>query len=124
MREDGLGALRRQLVDQPPELAGPDAKGYSSPQAAAAESTAGAAGLLFLSSAGVISAATLAIGVLTAVGPVFIVLALIPATRGLFVGWVRAMAAAAMTPLPVRPPSSSGRGSPGDGRWSAGRWSG
>lgn len=81
------------------KLAGPDAKGYSSPQAAAAESTAGAAGLLFLSSAGVISAATLAIGVLTAVGPVFIILALIPATRGLFVGWVRAMAAAAMTPL-------------------------
>jgi type IV secretion system protein VirB6 len=81
------------------KIAGPDAKGYSSPQAAAAESTAGAAGLLFLSSAGVISAATLAIGVLTAVGPVFIVLALIPATRGLFVGWVRAMAAAAMTPL-------------------------
>lgn len=81
------------------KLAGPDAKGYSSPQAAAAEATAGASGLLFLSSAGVISAATLAIGVLTAVGPIFIVLALIPATRGLFVGWVRAMAAAAMTPL-------------------------
>ena len=46
-----------------------------------------------------ISAATLAIGVLTAIGPVFIVLALIPATRGLFVGWVRAMTAAALTPL-------------------------
>lgn len=81
------------------KLAGPDAKGYSSPQAAAAEATAGASGLLFLSSAGVISAATLAIGVLTAIGPVFIVLALIPATRGLFVGWLRAMAAAALTPL-------------------------
>lgn len=81
------------------KLAGPDAKGYSSPQAAAAEATAGASGLLFLSSAGVISAATLAIGVLTAVGPIFIVLALIPVTRGLFVGWVRAMAAAALTPL-------------------------
>lgn len=81
------------------KLAGPNAKGYSSPQAAAAEATAGASGLLFLSSAGVISAATLAIGVLTAIGPVFIVLALIPATRGLFVGWVRAMAAAALTPL-------------------------
>lgn len=81
------------------KLAGPNAKGYSSPQAAAAEASAGAAGLLFLSSAGVISAATLAIGVLTAIGPVFIVLALIPATRGLFVGWVRAMTAAALTPL-------------------------
>lgn len=81
------------------KLAGPNAKGYSSPQAAAAEATAGASGLLFLSSAGVISAATLAIGVLTAIGPVFIVLALFPATRGLFVGWLRAMAAAALTPL-------------------------
>lgn len=81
------------------KLAGPNAKGYSSPQAAAAEATAGASGLLFLSSAGVISAATLAIGVLTAVGPLFIVLALFPVTRGLFVGWVRAMAASAVTPL-------------------------
>lgn len=81
------------------ELAGPNAKGYSSPQAAAAEATAGASGILFLSSAGVISAATLAIGVLTAIGPLFIVLALIPATRGLFVGWLRAMAAAGLTPL-------------------------
>jgi type IV secretion system protein VirB6 len=81
------------------KLAGPNAKGYSSPQAAAAEATAGASGILFLSSAGVISAATLAIGVLTAIGPLFVVLALIPATRGLFVGWMRAMAAAALTPL-------------------------
>uniref|UniRef100_UPI00301E10FB type IV secretion system protein n=1 Tax=Phenylobacterium sp. TaxID=1871053 RepID=UPI00301E10FB len=81
------------------QLAGPNAKGYSSPQAAAAETTAAASGVLFLASAGVISAATLAIGVLTAIGPVFIVLALIPATRGLFVGWVRAIAAAALTPL-------------------------
>jgi type IV secretion system protein VirB6 len=81
------------------KLAGPNAKGYSSPQAAAAEATAAASGVLFLASAGVISAATLAIGVLTAIGPVFIVLALIPATRGLFVGWVRAMAAAAITPM-------------------------
>ena len=81
------------------QLAGPNAKGYSSPQAAAAETTAAASGVLFLASAGVISAATLAIGVLTAIGPLFIVLALIPATRGLFVGWVRALAAAALTPL-------------------------
>jgi len=81
------------------KIAGPNAKGYSSPQAAAAEATAGASGILFLSSAGVISAATLAIAVLTAIGPLFVVLALIPATRGLFVGWMRAMAAAALTPL-------------------------
>jgi len=81
------------------KLAGPNAKGYSSPQAAAAEATAAASGALFVVSAGVISAATLSIGVLTAVGPLFIVLALIPATRGLFVGWLRALAASALTPL-------------------------
>ncbi|WP_293908101.1 type IV secretion system protein [Phenylobacterium sp.] len=81
------------------KIAGAAARSYSSPQAAAAEATAAATGVLFLSGAGVISAATLAIGILTAVGPVFIALALIPATRGLFVGWVRALAAAALTPL-------------------------
>ncbi|HET6969679.1 MAG TPA: type IV secretion system protein, partial [Phenylobacterium sp.] len=81
------------------KVAGPAAKGYSSPEAAAAEATSAATGVLFLSSAGVISAATLAIGVLTALGPIFIALALIPATRGLFVGWVRALAAAALTPM-------------------------
>jgi len=81
------------------KMAGPDAKAYSSPQAAAAQALSTASGVLFMTTAGVISAATLAIGVLTAVGPVFIALFLIPATRGLFVGWVRALAAAALTPL-------------------------
>ncbi|TAJ70640.1 MAG: type VI secretion protein [Phenylobacterium sp.] len=81
------------------KLAGPDAKGYSSPQAAAAEATAAASGAIFLTSAGVISAATLSIGVLTAVGPLFIVLALIPMTRGLFVGWLRALVASALVPM-------------------------
>ncbi len=80
-------------------IAGPDAKSYSSPQAAAAEAVGLATGVLFLSSAGVISAAKLTIGVLTAVGPLFIILALIQATRGLFVGWVRALVAAALTTL-------------------------
>lgn len=81
------------------KLAGPNAKGYSSPQAAAGEAAAAASGLLFASSAGVISAATLALGVLTAVGPLFILLALFPVTRGVFVGWARVMVAAAVTPL-------------------------
>jgi type IV secretion system protein VirB6 len=80
-------------------VAGPAARSYSSPQAAAAEAVSTATGVLFLSSAGVISAAKLAVGVLTAVGPVFIALFLIPATRGLFVGWVRALAAAALVPM-------------------------
>jgi type IV secretion system protein VirB6 len=79
--------------------AGVDAKAYSSPQAAAAEAVSLASGALFFSSVGVISAATLAIGILTAVGPIFIAMALMAATRGIFIGWVRAMLAAALTPL-------------------------
>jgi type IV secretion system protein VirB6 len=81
------------------KAAGAAAKAYTSPQAQAAEAVSAAAVALFVMSAGTISAATLAIGVLTAIGPVFVALFLIPATRGLFVGWVRALAAAALTPL-------------------------
>lgn len=79
--------------------AGVDAKAYASPQAAAAEAVSLASGALFFSSVGVISASTLAIGILTAVGPVFIVMMLIPATRGIFVGWLRALIAASLTPM-------------------------
>jgi type IV secretion system protein VirB6 len=81
------------------KMAGPNVRPYSSPAAAAAEALSAASGVLFMTTAGVIAAATLAIGVLTAVGPVFIALALLPATRGLFAGWARALAAAALIPL-------------------------
>ncbi len=81
------------------KTAGPAAHAYASPAASAAESLSAASGVLFMTTAGAIAAATLAIGVLTAVGPVFIALFLIPATRGLFMGWVRALAAAAIAPL-------------------------
>jgi len=99
---DGLQAAYDELTATGAafgKVAGGAAKSYSSPEAAAAEATSAASGVLFLASAGVISAATLAIGVLTALGPIFIALALIPATRGLFLGWVRALAAAALTPM-------------------------
>lgn len=76
-----------------------NAKSYSSPAASAAEALSAASGALFMTTAGVIAAATLAIGVLTAVGPVFIAMFLIPATRGLFSGWVRALGAAALVLL-------------------------
>ena len=79
------------------KIAGTAAKAYSSPEAAAAEALSAASGVLFMTTAGVIAAATLSIGVLTAVGPLFIAMFLIPATRGLFTGWVRALAAAALT---------------------------
>lgn len=80
-------------------VAGPNPKAYSSPAASAAEALSAASGALFMTTAGVIAAATLAIGVLTAVGPVFIAMFLIPATRGLFSGWVRALGAASLVLL-------------------------
>lgn len=80
-------------------LAGPQAKAYSSPEASAAEALSAASGVLFITTAGLIAAATLSIGVLTAVGPIFIATLLIPMTRGLFVGWLRALGAAALTLL-------------------------
>jgi type IV secretion system protein VirB6 len=98
----GLQAAYDQLTQSAiafGKQAGPNVKSYSSPAAAAAETLSAAAGVLFMTTAGLIAAATLAIGVLTAVGPVFVALFLIPATRGLFVGWVRALAAAAFVPL-------------------------
>ncbi len=61
----------------------------------AAETLALAANTLFAASAGLVALLTLAIGVLTAIGPVFVALFLFAETRGLFVGWVRALATAA-----------------------------
>jgi type IV secretion system protein VirB6 len=58
-----------------------------------------AALLLMLGTVGVIVVCRIVLGVLLAVGPVFIVLALFPGTRGLFAGWLRAVALTAITPL-------------------------
>ena len=79
--------------------AGPNARTYANAEASAAQTVTTATVALFVMSAGVISAATLAIGVLTATGPVFVALFLIPAARGFFVGWLRALMAAALTPM-------------------------
>jgi type IV secretion system protein VirB6 len=81
------------------KMAGPNVRSYSSPAAAAAETLSAATGVLFMTTAGIMAAATLAIGVLTAAGPIFIALVILPATRGLFAGWLRALAAAALVPL-------------------------
>ncbi len=69
------------------------AQTYASQSTAAADALAIASGTLFMASAGLIAVATIAIGVLTAIGPIFIALFLFLETRGLFVGWVRALAA-------------------------------
>ena len=74
----------------------------SEADAAAADAAAGlrrAAAALVASTAGVLGMAFIAIGVLTAAGPIFIALFLFEATRGFFVGWVRAIVAAMLTPM-------------------------
>ena len=80
-------------------LAGPGGKSYLSGEAAAAQALAAAAGAMFMTTAGLIAVATLAVAVLAAMGPVFIALFLFRQTRGLFVGWVRAIIAAALAPM-------------------------
>lgn len=57
------------------------------------------AAILLLSSLGVLLAAKVVLGLLLAVGPVFIALLLFDSTRGLFEGWLRAALAFAFAPL-------------------------
>ncbi len=63
--------------------------------ATAAQALDMAANGLFIASAGLIAVLLIAVGLLTAIGPLFIALFLFFETRGLFVGWVRALAASA-----------------------------
>lgn len=58
-----------------------------------------AALLLMLGTVGVVVVSRIVLGVLLAVGPVFIVLALFSGTRGLFAGWLRAVVLTGVTPL-------------------------
>lgn len=60
-----------------------------------------AAMVLILSSVGVLLAAKIVLGVLLALGPLFIALFLFDATRGLTEGWLRACLAFAIVPLAV-----------------------
>lgn len=55
--------------------------------------------LFLLGTVGVLVTARIALAVLIAVGPAFVVLALFPATRGLFAGWLRAVVMLALAPL-------------------------
>lgn len=60
-----------------------------------------AAGILLLSSLGVVLAAKIVLGVLLATGPIFLALLLFETTRGLFEGWMRASLAFAFAPLGI-----------------------
>jgi type IV secretion system protein VirB6 len=63
--------------------------------ATASQALSLASNALLLTSAGLIAVITVAIGVLTAIGPLFVALFMFVETRGFFVGWVRALTAAA-----------------------------
>jgi type IV secretion system protein VirB6 len=84
----------RQVASEDPakaELAGR--------QHAAAELLDVAAGAVLTAHAGLIAVFGLVIGLLNAVGPVFLVLLLFHQTRGLFEGWVRALIGAALATM-------------------------
>ena len=55
--------------------------------------------LFLLGSVGVMVTAKIILALLLALGPVFVVFALFPASRGLFAGWLRAALLAALAPL-------------------------
>jgi type IV secretion system protein VirB6 len=95
--------LSRKAVQAGSGAPAPGQGGSTAPgaqaQADAAAALGRAAGALLASTVGVLAVAIIATGVLTAVGPVFIALFLFDVTRGLFVGWLRALAAAMLAPL-------------------------
>ena len=55
--------------------------------------------LLLLGTVGVLATCKIALAVLLGLGPVFVVLALFRATRGLFVGWLKGVVLLALAPL-------------------------
>jgi type IV secretion system protein VirB6 len=55
--------------------------------------------LLLLGTVGILATAKIALAILLGLGPVFVVMALFPATRGLFVGWLKGVVMLALTPL-------------------------
>lgn len=81
------------------KLAGPDPQALRGGAAAAAEGLWKAQGALFMSTAGILAIATIAVGVLITVGPLFVALFLFESTRGFFAGWVRATLGAALVPM-------------------------
>lgn len=55
--------------------------------------------LLLLGTVGVLATCKIALAILLALGPIFVVMALFPATRGLFTGWLKGVVMLAFAPL-------------------------
>jgi len=91
-------ALSPTSVDTPADPATAKAEAAARSGVAARALTA-AGGAVLTVDAGLVAVAVLVVGVLTAIGPIFITLFLFRQTRGFFEGWVRAMVAAALGSL-------------------------
>lgn len=55
--------------------------------------------LFLLGTVGILATTRIALAILLAIGPVFVVFALFPGTRGLFTGWLKGVVMLAITPL-------------------------
>ncbi len=104
-----LEAIHQELTDSAHSLIQPNvAAGAASttvtaagagPQPPAAEALLWMATTVIVCSVGLIALAMVAQAILVALGPAFMLFFLFDATRGLFVGWVRALAAAIIAPV-------------------------
>jgi type IV secretion system protein VirB6 len=81
------------------KAAGPNPQVLRGGEAAVASGLWKAQAILFMSTAGLLAMASVAVGVLATLGPIFIALFLFEETRGLFAGWLRAIATAALIPM-------------------------
>lgn len=73
--------------------------GQDQPPASAADLLWFAALMLLLGTVGVLLVAKIALAAMLALGPIFIILSLFQATRGLFEGWLKTVVMLALTPL-------------------------
>ena len=83
-------------VGATPAAPNPETADQAARAVQAGRSLASAAEMLLMVHTGLVAASWLVIDILGAIGPLFIALFLFRQTRGFFVGWVRAMAAAAL----------------------------
>jgi len=81
------------------KLAQSDTSGPNARAAEAASELSYATNALLAATGGLLAFATIVTGVLAMVGPVFLTLFLFESAGGLFVGWVRAISAAALVPM-------------------------
>ncbi|MFA9199907.1 MAG: type IV secretion system protein [Cypionkella sp.] len=96
-------AQKIDVVFQALEQASPQADGQGQGRDVSAFSPEGmmwlGAMLFLLGTVGVLVTARIALAVLVAVGPVFVVMALFGGTRGLFTGWLKGLVMLALVPL-------------------------